>query len=202
MRIFFDLDGTLIDSKPRLYNLFQYLVPASNLSFDEYWDLKRNKISNISILNECFPEIDSFLFQKQWMELIESEKYLDMDLPFLHVTEYLRRLKRENIQIYVATARQSINGVVYQFDKFGWINMFSDILVTEQKQEKTQLIKPYHKEGVVNWIVGDTGKDIQVGKSLGLKTAAVLSGFLNFDVLKTYYPDLIVENVIDFDPLK
>ena len=136
------------------------------------------------------------------MELIESEEYLDMDIPFPNVTEYLCRLKKENIQIYLATARQSINGVVYQFDKFGWVNMFSEILITEQKQEKTQLIKPYYKEGVVNWIVGDTGKDIQVGKSLGLKTAAVLSGFLSFDVLKTYNPDLIVENVIDFDPLK
>ncbi|MFN9319674.1 MAG: HAD hydrolase-like protein, partial [Chitinophagales bacterium] len=26
MNIFFDLDGTLIDSRPRLYHLFQYLV--------------------------------------------------------------------------------------------------------------------------------------------------------------------------------
>ena len=44
MKIFFDLDGTLINSKMRLYSLFQELVSASNLSFDEYWNLKKKKL--------------------------------------------------------------------------------------------------------------------------------------------------------------
>ena len=45
MKIFFDLDGTLIDSKLRMYNLFQELVPQSNLTFVEYWEYKKNKFS-------------------------------------------------------------------------------------------------------------------------------------------------------------
>ena len=46
MNIFFDLDGTLIDSKLRLYSLFQKLVPESILTYDEYWKYKMNKISH------------------------------------------------------------------------------------------------------------------------------------------------------------
>ena len=36
MNIFFDLDGTLLDSKERLYYLFQHLVPECKFSFEEY----------------------------------------------------------------------------------------------------------------------------------------------------------------------
>ena len=54
MKIFFDLDGTLINSKIRLYSLFQELVPVSNFSFDEYWDFKQNKINHATILRKKF----------------------------------------------------------------------------------------------------------------------------------------------------
>ena len=54
MNIFFDLDGTLIDSRLRLYKLFQDLVSSSNLTFSDYWNLKRNKISHKKILTTKF----------------------------------------------------------------------------------------------------------------------------------------------------
>ena len=65
MNLIFDLDGTLIDSRNRLYQLFQRLVPESTLSFEEYWKLKRNKISNKDILIHrfCFKDnkIEQFI---------------------------------------------------------------------------------------------------------------------------------------------
>ena len=54
VNIFFDLDGTLLDSRKRLYKLFQDLVLESNLTIDEYWELKRNKINHKTILIEKF----------------------------------------------------------------------------------------------------------------------------------------------------
>ena len=52
-----------------------------------------------------------------------------------------------------------------------------------------------------DWFVGDTGKDIETGKSLGMQTAAVLYGFLNKEKLIEYKPDLIINTVIDFKPI-
>ena len=64
MRIFFDLDGTLINSKLRLYSLFQKLVPQSVLTYNEYWEYKKNKFSHSMLLNQIFNldenEIDIF----------------------------------------------------------------------------------------------------------------------------------------------
>ena len=51
-----------------------------------------------------------------------------------------------------------------------------------------------------NWIIGDTGMDISVGKKLGIKTVAVLSGFQNLAVLSAYKPDYILKNIKEFDP--
>jgi len=49
-------------------------------------------------------------------------------------------------------------------------------------------------------MLGDTGEDITVGKSLNLKTCGLLSGFLNAQDLLVYEPDLILDSVVEFDP--
>lgn len=203
MSIFFDLDGTLIDSRQRLYQLFQHLIPQSKLSFDEYWRLKRNKKNHEAILKEYF-NIKNFEFknfEKDWMNLVENETYLNFDQPFEKVTEYLFHLKDNGFSIYLTTARQYKKGVLFQFDKFGWTNLFDQILVTEQNSNKEDLIKPFVDLKKTNWIVGDTGKDIQIGKYLEINTVAVLTGFLSKEVLLSYHPDLILGKVIDFKPL-
>jgi phosphoglycolate phosphatase len=198
MNIFCDLDGTLIDSRARLYELFSYLVPCSNLSFDEYWGLKRNQINHRQILIEHFKYSESQIdcFEKSWMSEIELKKWLDLDCPFESITDFLVHLNRVN-NIYLVTARQNKQNVHMQLKKFGWSNIFVEVLVTEQKSTKIDLIKNLLQVESEDWIVGDTGKDVQTGRTLGIKTAAVLSGFLNENSLLKYSPDIIVDNFID-----
>lgn len=201
MNVFFDLDGTLIDSKPRLYNLFKKLVPISNLTFDEYWDLKSNKIGHQEILaskynysNEMFRE-----FNEIWMNQIETKQWLDFDKPFHGITEFLMDFKKNNHSLFIVTARQSEVFTLKQIDSFGWNGIFKKVLVTQQKTDKVELIK---NENIVlkeDWIIGDTGKDIETGKKLGINTAAVLSGFLNRKSLLLYNPDKIIDNVLKFN---
>lgn len=201
MKIFFDLDGTLIDSKQRLYELFQSLVPQSTFNFKEYWDLKQNKISHKSILKNYFgfDQNKIYLFDQEWMSKIESDEYLKFDKPFEGVTEFLLSLKKRDIELYIITARQLKNKLLSQLDLFGWLKIFNDILVTEHKVNKEDLIKPLLNDDLNNWIIGDTGQDIQVGKKLYFKTAAVLSGFLNRKSLLPYHPDKIVNKITDLN---
>jgi phosphoglycolate phosphatase len=203
MKIFFDLDGTLIDSKERLYRLFQHLVPASTLTFDEYWDKKKNKIDHSKILknNFSFSEEDITRFQKNWMEQIELPKWLAFDKPFEGVTEYLVDLKKQH-DLYLVTARQFENRVFMQLADYGWTDIFVKVFVTAQKMEKVDLVKNAVITDTTDWFVGDTGKDIEAGKSLGLQTAAVLSGFLNREKLIEYKPSIIINNIINFNPIK
>ena len=203
VKIFFDLDGTLIDSKERLYRLFQHLVPASSLTFDEYWRLKKNKIDHRKILETkySFAEQEVVSFNRNWMEKIESPEWLALDKPLKGVSDFLEAQKKEN-ELYLVTARQFELSVLKQLANFGWTNIFTKIFVTQRKAEKIDLIKNSVITNSNDWFVGDTGKDIETGKGLGIQTAAVLSGFLSLEKLMEYGPDLIIDNVIDFKPLK
>lgn len=197
MNIFFDLDGTLIDSKTRLYLLFSHLNPNIKISFTEYWNLKMSKISHNEILINMFKysEEQFFNFNGLWMKSIEEDEWLKYDIPFENVTKTLLHLSNNNNLILV-TARQFPGQVKKQLIQFGWSNLFSKILVTEQKIEKHELIESLKLPLSENdLIIGDTGKDIQTGKKLGLKSIAVTTGFLNEQCLKSYQPDLIIKNV-------
>jgi phosphoglycolate phosphatase len=80
---------------------------------------------------------------------------------------------------------------------FKWQNLICDILVTEQKKEKFELIK--EKSDIAlsknDWLIGDTGKDIETGKILGIRTIAFTNGFLNDTKLKEYNPTKITASL-------
>jgi phosphoglycolate phosphatase len=198
MKLFFDLDGTLIDAKPRLYKLFCDLVESEQLSFDQYWDLKRSKIGHETILKTHFSyskkNIDDF--NSTWLSLIETNQYLKLDSPFSGVQEFLKKLAEQH-SIYIVTARQFEFSANLQIQQFGWDKIISGLFVTSQKEEKSVVIHAKTSCNSTDWMIGDTGKDIQAGKILGMKTAAVLSGFQNKLVLEKYEPTIIVESILN-----
>src|SRR5450631_1232886 len=186
MNIFFDLDGTLVNSGERLYQLFQHLVPVSKLSYDQYWNLKRNKNGHARILRENFSYTEDSIhsFEKDWMNNIEKSEWISLDQPFNGVKSFIEKLSKESV-LYLVTARQSESMVEKQISSFGWGFFFSKILVTGPKREKYDLMSMFELDKT-DWLVGDTGYDILTGKKLGISTAAVLSGFLNREKLEEY----------------
>jgi len=202
MKVFFDLDGTLVDASDRLYLLFQFLVPVSSLTKDKYWKLKRNKVNHPEILRTQYMYTDEKIkvFENTWLSMIELPEWIALDKPFAGITKHLLELKKDHI-LYIVTARQSEETAISQITNYGWSGIFDDVLVTKQRYEKSELVKKNRSE-VTDWIVGDTGKDIETGKRLGLRTAAVLSGFLSKERLMEYHPDIIANFVTDLTFIK
>jgi phosphoglycolate phosphatase len=97
----------------------------------------------------------------------------------------------------VVTARQFERSTLSQIGSFGWLELFDRIIVTNQLEQKHERIRSNLKIGKTDWFVGDTGADIESGKKLGIRTAAVLSGFMSRESLQSYNPDLIVNSVVD-----
>ncbi len=203
-RVFFDLDGTLVDSSRRLYTLFMELTPESSFSYEEYWEIKRRKTNQRELLKKYFNYTNDQVlsFKEAWLKRVEDPLLLEMDTPFEGVPPFLERISHKK-KLYVVTARQHPERVKTQLDKFGWNPYFVDILVTQQSQSKADLIREHLSPENDDILVGDTGDDILCGKELGVRTVAVCSGNLNADLLKGYKPEQILDSVVqmeaDFD---
>lgn len=197
--LIFDLDGTLIDSRTRLHRLFQALAPASNLSYDAYWALKREGVSNQTILARELALKPAAIerFVTEWMARIEAPEFLALDQDIAGVHDALDRLGGE-ARLHVCTARQNRRAALEQLERHRLIDYFDTVLVTEQRLDKARLIAGVPHLAADDWIIGDTGKDVQTGRSLGIRTCAVLSGFLSKDKLLAYNPDIVIESAASF----
>lgn len=200
VNIFFDLDGTLINSQQRLYNLFVELCPECKMSYDEYWEIKRQRINQKDFLKKYFNYSDEQCkeFHKLWLEKVEESERLDEDFLVDGVEDLLNKLSQK-YRLYLVTNRQSKNLLIYELERLKIKNYFCDILVTEQKRAKLELI-----QGVVNCspddvLIGDTGEDIKTAKELGIKSIAVSWGILGEKVLMEYLPDLIIGNANEIE---
>ncbi len=193
--LFLDFDGTLIDSRQRQYQLFCDLVPESLLSFDEYWLIKRQKVSQANMLSKYFGYDDTRIaaMHAEWMKKIEEPARLALDMPFDGVDVLLNEISTQ-FTLYLVTARQKPDLVIKQLGNLDWKAMFTQVLVTEQRFRKLELIEHNVAYSSSDVMVGDTGEDIMVGKSLGLRTVAVTYGILNADILGSYSPDVLIDS--------
>jgi len=201
VNIFFDLDGTLLDSRKRLYILFCDLVHVCNLTFEQYWDYKRNKVSNEAILKQYFQFNEDQIkeFNQQWMLKIELEEYLDLDTTYEGVIDLLHELAASHF-LYVVSHRQFEDTAVTQLRKLQLLPYFQRVLITNQRVKKESIIRSWvHSIHESDVLVGDTGHDVQTARELGIISVAVSNGFLNKKVLETYQPDFLFDSVADID---
>lgn len=199
-KIFFDLDGTLIDSSIRMYRLFCLLITNCKMSYDEYWNIKRQGVSQKEMLIKYFNfnENQCNIFHDSWMSKIEEDNILLLDSLFIDTDKVLEKLYKAN-DLFVVTARQKKDKTRSQLKKLQIDKFFQDILITEQKIDKYLIIK--NKLSSINSndiIIGDTKEDIETGIKLGIRKFAVTTGMLNYERLKTYNPDKTYKNLTEF----
>lgn len=193
--LYFDLDGTLIDSRLRVYRLFCDLVPGCGLSFDQYWEIKRRKVSHAEMLADYFDYGPRKIAdtQEKWLDRIEDLDLLKLDKPFEHIDILLARAS-SRFNLHLITARQKPGLVQEQLEDFGWSGLFSKVLVTEQRFTKSDLIAKNSSYCKTDMVIGDTGEDIETGRKLGMRTIAVSYGILDGEVLRSYSPDVLLDS--------
>lgn len=198
MNFFFDLDGTLWDSQERLYSLFCDLVPENSLSQEEYWRLKRRKVSNEEILEEIFHYNKNQIaaFSSDWLKLIENPIYLKKDRLFPFTKDVLSFLHNIGHNVYYVTLRQFEERVLEEIAEKDIARFCVSCLVSRGASTKDQLVRT---AGVAissdDFFIGDTGIDVMAGKSLGMHTIAVSSGFREKTLLEVYAPDFIINDI-------
>lgn len=194
-----DLDGTLVDSRLRLFTLFTRLVPQASISFEKYWKLKRQGLGNLMILEEDYQFSSNALkeFNASWHSQIESGNLLQLDTLIPGVDSALSRLSRD-YKLLLATNRQLEHGVHSQLEEFGIGRHFEYVGITQQRQTKFEMLRGQFRFDSNDWMISDAGSDALYAKELGMKSCAVLSGFLDENTLRKYSPDRVENSISEF----
>jgi phosphoglycolate phosphatase len=190
-----DLDGTLLDSRRRVFQLFCDLS-GRDMTFEQYWAAKREGKSNKALLTDAgFDQAHLETFHRRWMGTIESPDYLMLDHGFPFATDALARLARVG-EILVITSRQNAKLARKQAEDAGFLPYIRDVLVTGLGVSKIQLCRDL-KVSVEDddVFVGDTGAEIAAARAFGAFSVAVLSGFRSRVYLARLAPDAIADDI-------
>lgn len=207
--VIFDLDGTLIDTKEIFFLIveraFEKLrIPivsrptmveaAAEGEFN--WDMilpeasKGNQGDILSRIRAAIDEISPFLFEKN--RLIEG------------AAELLRTLSAANMVLGMVTSTRArhMGLKLGPLEEAGLEELFQTVVTADdaerQKPAPDPLLECARRLGIAPGhclYVGDMRMDIRAGKSAGMRTIGVLTGFDTRTTLEAEEPDMILDSV-------
>jgi phosphoglycolate phosphatase-like HAD superfamily hydrolase len=203
MAIFFDLDGPILDVSEKYYKVYSDILSQNGfkvLSKSEYWNAKREKVSDLEILQRSMAEPFFERYQHQRKLLIESDPYLIYDKVQDCAVQVLDTLSKSNDLILV-TLRTFPEQLHKQLERLDIRKYFVNVLSSDEETKprwkiKYNLIRGFlgKKKTYGSILIGDTETDILAGKELGFVTIAVLNGIRSYRILKEANPTYILKS--------
>jgi phosphoglycolate phosphatase len=198
---FVDLDGTLLETRYRQYDVFSSACNNSiRISVEEFWNRKREGKTNESILRDLNIKEDEITrYKTYWNQNIESREFLLKDFLFDFSIQTLQRWKINGKVLHLVTMRSREDNLFWQIRYLNIEHFFESIIACPHgrysKSEAMQRNLGIDK--ATSAIIGDTETDIEAGKNLDIFTVAVQSGIRNRSMLMTLEPDRIAESISD-----
>jgi phosphoglycolate phosphatase len=184
--LFFDLDGTLIDSRPGILTSMRHALTTQNLAVPSDEALSRligppTHDAFRQLLDSNDPELNARTLA------IYRQRYSKLGLfessPYPGVAEGLQALRKATIPLFVVTSKPEVyaNTII---DHFGLRAHFEHVFgseLTGERSNKGELIAHVlRSEGISQssaWMIGDRLHDINGAKQNGLRSAGVLWGY-------------------------
>lgn len=197
--IILDLDGPLLDCKRRHYACYSHILLQHGyrpISMDDYWEMKRRRLSQQQQLAASGAESIQREFRESWLSLIEQWSFLKLDQLQPGATEALQQWRTEGKRLVLATLRQNKPGLLQQLAWFGLDALFDHVLVCNHsegakgKVAEVSLITPKVAPESSLWI-GDTEVDAEAAKYLGCLVWLVTCGIREESYLRSLSPDFI-----------
>jgi phosphoglycolate phosphatase len=200
-KVFFDLDGTLIDVASRHYRVYSELTQqfgGTPLEKNTYWDMKRKKTKWPQLLpaSGLSPRIERE-FLEAFIPRIEDPEYLKIDQLYPDALSTVKTLT-ERFECYLVSLRRNQTNLLAELGWLGlqphFVRILSGHSESDGYDKKIELISAELGDagGV---IIGDTEADIITGKELGLTTIAVTSGIRDEQFLQALEPDYVIEHI-------
>lgn len=215
MNLCFDFDGPIIDVSDRYYKAYVESLKESNipkeqiLSKEDYWKLKRNRISDLEIgILSGLGVRESKKAGELRKELAFVKEYHALDKIFNDAISTLNELKAKNILFFLVTLRQH-NHLAYAIKHFKLEKYFNDEnsfciqdghKIHNDIQDKHILLVNATNKLNLNpkdtWMIGDTDTDIHAARLAGYgKIIAISRGIRSKEQLELLKPDHLVTNL-------
>lgn len=204
--VFLDFDGTLVDIKPRHYEVYRRCVMEFKgvpLRIDEYWNLKRHDTPWSEVLRLSSLDTNAERqFLAYFIDLIEKPQILKIDQLFDDALDVVARLKKD-YRVYLVSLRRSHENLLGQLEHLGLQHAFENVLSghSDTKKgvlnKKADVIKELGEYGR-GYIIGDTEADIAVSHQLpDIESIAVTTGIRDESVLAKDHPDQMAASLQD-----
>ncbi len=198
--IFFDVDGTLLDTNEYIYQAFEHALQKhhSPQSRDVLQKVMGKPLDLCYQILTEHDDVEDLMEAHRQFQLENSQ----LSKPFPHTLSTLESIHASGFQIAAITtrARHSAQQTLEAADIFHYFNFFVGFEDVENpKPHPEPLIKALSyfaidpKEAIM---VGDSDVDVMAGKSAGTRTVGVTYGF-NKDHIHLTSPDYLIHDIKD-----
>ncbi len=196
--IIFDLDGTLIDSKPEIIStykkVFEQIVPPNEIEYEEinYGNTLAAILNKVYNQNSELVEKAKLLFS----EIYDHSNYSNTML-YPDVYELLNQFHLNGFILHIATNKR-LNPTLNILRSKGIFSLFTSIVtsdfIKDKPMSKTEMVELICQQQVVSkgFMVGDSLQDIQAGFDANLETIAVLYGYEKKEELLRNNPKFVI----------
>ncbi len=204
MHVFFDIDGTIIDHRQRIYDPYvRYAHTHGFSAFDKtvYLQKKREGASEKSVAAQTFPSeyIEPYIIWKR--SVIEKPRILSTDTLVPGIDTAVTTLAQHHTLIALS-ARQSKKRLIDQLKHLRIFKKFADIIcipdATSQIDGKTASLRNYllkhHVRAGDAVIVGDTEADMIAGTQSSVRTIGVSWGIRSASFLASHGAHAVLDN--------
>lgn len=200
--VFFDLDGTLVDSKSDLVRAVVYAARTLNLSVlkkDHILSLVGNGIH--ALIENYLREINKFDYYQRFLEIFLNYYYENICIEsYLYdgVEDVLSQLAKKYSLFVVSNKLEKFSKKL--LNELGILECFIEVVGGDSFQNKKpnpepilQLVKKYDLNLDKSLFIGDSENDYMAAKSACVKMAWVSFGYRNGYILKKITPDFILD---------
>ena len=199
--IIFDLDGTLIDSKPEMVDTYRQVflkIPTpSPVDFDSI-----NFGATLPAILEKVYENNSLLMteaRKEFIEIYDQSSYQNT-LLYPSVKDVLNFLYKHSFKLHIATNKRlkpTLNILSKKEISSYFTNIKGSDMADGKLVSKQEMVKQICAENniITGYMIGDSAQDIEAGKASNLATIAVTYGYEKKEHLVKKNPTFVLDNL-------
>jgi phosphoglycolate phosphatase len=200
--LFIDLDGPLLDVSHRYHRVHHDVVEElGGWPFPRtvYWESKRNRVPETEILARTgLPPEAAAQAVAERLRRIEEPRYLTLDRPWPWVAEALDELEGMG-RLALVTLRNHPKRLDEQLRDLGLPLFFEHVIAGRgdgTPAAKAALIRQSgFSWGPGSALIGDTEIDVESGRDIGLRTAALGCGIRTPALLEICSPDVLLDDL-------